>query len=215
MLGALAPFAVETVRQLAESIAPRADDPGCLRRLAGCEDELSGREEFAAGEERFAGGDPLCEDAVVSAPRDVDAVHSPRLEPEPGSARRQQQGRVGTGSPSAALAQVGAERERPALRAALAEVAARRVEQLGRVPRHREGEEHRLHGVGRVGGVPKSHPLMDQTRGSDAQFQLRGEAGFRVREREQCAMVIGLQSRDLEARAESCTIRDGPRCPAC
>ena len=64
----------------------------------------------------------------------------PRSKPKPGRPGGEQQRRVGAGSAAPALAQVGAEGEGAALRGALAQVAAGRVEQLGRIPRHGEGD---------------------------------------------------------------------------
>ncbi|GAA2006122.1 hypothetical protein GCM10009778_09370 [Microbacterium terricola] len=109
-------------------------------------------------------------------------MHPPGLEAESRAARRQQERRVRAGSPAATLTKMSPESERPTLRTALPEMASSGVEKFGRVPRHREAEEHGLNGVRRVGGVAQRHPLMQQPAGAEAKFELGGEASLRVGE---------------------------------
>src|SRR6478735_4116840 len=112
----------------------------------------------------------------------MDAVYPAGLEPEARAAR----------------GHVAAEREGVALRRPLAEVVPRRVEELCRVPRHGEGELQRLHGVRRLAGVADGEALMEEAALPDAQFDLRGEAGFGVDEREDGAVAVALHAGDLE-----------------
>ena len=160
-----------------------------------------GKQQLTAREERLAGRDPLGRDAVISTPRDMDAVHPPALEAESRSAGREEERRVGARSASAALADMGPEREGAPLRRALAQVATGGVEQLRRVPRHREERLQRLHGIPRRAGVANEDALVKETAGAHTQLDLGGELRLRVDERDRRAVVIGLSAGEFESHA--------------
>ena len=75
---------VEPGGQLVQPAAVGAVQPGAAVRLAGGEPHLAGEQQFTAAEEGDAGGTPFGEDAVVAAPRHVDAPHLAGGEAEAG-----------------------------------------------------------------------------------------------------------------------------------
>jgi len=152
MLRPGAPGRVEAVRELIEPVSPGSVDGRCRDALAGGEDDLAGAEQLTGAEHRLARRDTLGEHPLVSAPAEVDAVHAAALESEAGPPRGQQQGGIRARTTAPALAQVGAEGQVAPLRRPFAQVPARRVEQLGGIPRQRQ---QRVEGGDGVGGRPR------------------------------------------------------------
>jgi hypothetical protein len=139
---------------------------------------------------------------MVAAPRYVDGVDPALFESEPGPARGEQNGGIGSGAPAAAFAHVRAEGEFTALRGALAQVVSGGVEDLGRVPGNGEDRQHRLHGVARGAVVAQRHPLVEEPRRADPQLEVEAEAGLGVGEGDRRAMLVRLDPDDVERRAE-------------
>ena len=121
---------------------PGADQPRAVVALPRREHDLARAEQLAPAEQALALGGALGVGLVVAAPGDVGGPHLPVAEAEAGHPGGQQQGRVVAGAAVPALAQVGADQPRPALRRPLAAPAAGQVEQLGGAGRHRQRGAH-------------------------------------------------------------------------
>src|SRR5690625_6494976 len=101
---------------------------------------LTGQQQLAAPEELAAGADLLREVAVVARVRGVDRPDLAAAEPEAGRSGVQHMGGVGAGASATVLPQVGADRERTALRGALLRPAAGEIQEL--IGLGRDGQRH-------------------------------------------------------------------------
>ena len=203
VLGTRAPLVVEAPGEVGQTVAPRPDDPGGAVRGPALQDDLTRQEKLATGEERVAAHRAFREDAVVSAPRHVDAVHAPSLEAEAGSACGEEDRGVRAGAATAALPDVGAEGESSPLGRALAQVVPGRVEDLRRVPGQGEGRLHRLQDVGGGAGVAHRDALVEEAARPDAQFGPHRESGLGIGEGDARPVLARLHVDDREEDADT------------
>ncbi len=174
---------VEAGGQRVKAVAVRGVQPGGGVRRAGAQAHLPGQQRLAAGEQRGAFGGALGQRTMVAAP---GGVHGPDLaatETEAGFSCGVQQGGVEPGTAATAVAQVGAEGERVALRAAFAQVTSGQVEQFGGAGGHGEGEEQAVHGVRgqpAVTGVGERGAQPQQSGVGQLRLDAQREAGLRI-----------------------------------
>ena len=138
--------------------------------LALPERDLARQQQLGAAQHLVAVEQPLRPRAVVAGEPGVQAPELAGGEAEAGLPDGQNVGRVGPGASLAALTQVGADSELPALGHPLLAPVPGEVQDLSRVGGQREDQTQFLDTVGARGGVRQRSPAPEQPRGRQLQL---------------------------------------------
>ena len=206
--------AVEPSGHLVEPVTVGAVKPGAGVAVTRAEHDLAGQEKLAAAEQLLTGERPFGVVGVVAAPADVDPPHLPAAEAEAGHAGVQHGGSVRPGAALAALPQVDAGGERPALRHSLAAPVPCEVEQFPRHRWHRVGHHQVVQLVAVRTGVRQCGLRPQEAAPGQLDPDQQLEAGYLVGGGDlEAAHAKGEQRRLLRARPHLAAVDPQPcRC---